>query len=45
MPKKKQKHPKDMTTEEAMTHLFTPTGVKHIRKHLLATLNRSATKK
>ena len=44
MPKKKQKHPKDMTTGEAITHLFTPAGVKHIKKHL-AKLNRSATKK
>ena len=43
MPKKK-KHPKDMTTEEAITHLFTKKGVKHIKRHL-AKLERSSTKK
>jgi hypothetical protein len=44
MPRKKQKHPKDMTTEEAMKHLFKPAGVRHIKKHL-AKLDRSTTKK
>ena len=33
MPKKK-KHPKDMTTEEAMRHLFTHKGHKLIKKHV-----------
>jgi hypothetical protein len=33
-PKKKKKHPKDMTTEEAMRHLFTTKGHKLIKKHL-----------
>ena len=33
-PKKAKKHPKDMTTEEAMRHLFTPKGHKLIKKHL-----------
>jgi hypothetical protein len=33
-PKKKKKHAKDMTTEEAMKHLFTPKGHKAIKKHL-----------
>lgn len=34
MPKKKKKHPKDMTTEEAMQHLFTKKGHKLIKRHL-----------
>jgi hypothetical protein len=33
-PKKKKKHPKDMTTEEAVKHLFTPKGHKVIKEHL-----------
>jgi hypothetical protein len=33
MPKKK-KHPKDMTTEEAMRHLWHPTALKHIKKQV-----------
>jgi hypothetical protein len=33
-PKKKKKHPKDMTTEEAVKHLFTSTGHKAIKRHL-----------
>jgi hypothetical protein len=33
-PKKKKKHPKDMTTDEAMRHLFTGKGHKLIKKHL-----------
>jgi hypothetical protein len=33
-PKKKKKHPKDMTTDEAMRHLFTSKGHKLIKKHL-----------
>lgn len=33
MPKKK-KHPKDMTTEGAMKHLFTHKGHKLIKKHV-----------
>jgi hypothetical protein len=28
------KHAKDMTTEEAMKHLFTEQGVKHIKGHI-----------
>jgi hypothetical protein len=31
---KKTKHPKDMTTDEAMEHLFTPKGAKIIKEHL-----------
>jgi len=33
-PKKKKKHPKDMTTDEAMKHLFTHKGHKLIKKHV-----------
>jgi hypothetical protein len=33
MPKKK-KHPKDMTNEEAIRHLFPPKAVQHIKKHV-----------
>jgi hypothetical protein len=29
---KKKKHPKDMTSEELMKHLFHPRVVKHIKK-------------
>ena len=32
--KKPKKHPKDMTTEEAMRHLFTRKGHRVIKKHL-----------
>jgi hypothetical protein len=31
-PKKPKKHPKDMTTEEAITHLFHPKVVRHLKK-------------
>lgn len=44
MPKKPKKHPKDMTTDELATHLFTRKGVKHIKKHL-AKLERLSIKK
>jgi hypothetical protein len=33
-PKKKKKHPKHMTTDEAMQHLFTKKGHKVLRNHL-----------
>jgi len=32
--KKKEKHPKDMTTEEAVKHLFHPKVVEHVKKHV-----------
>jgi hypothetical protein len=32
--KKKEKHPKNMTTEEAVKHLFHPKVVEHLKKHL-----------
>jgi len=41
---KKPKHPKDMTTEEAMRHLFTAKGHRIIKKHV-ARLKVSSTKK
>ncbi len=44
MPKKPKKHPKDMTTDEAMKHLFTHRGHQILKKHV-AKLERSSTKK
>lgn len=44
MKKKVKKHPKDMTTEEAMTHLFTHKGHKLIKKHVRE-LNQKPMKK
>ena len=32
--KKKEKHPKDMTNDEAVKHLFHPKVVKHLKKHV-----------
>jgi len=43
--KKKKKHPKDMTTDEAMRHLFTRKGHKIIKKHVAEVEKRSSTKK
>jgi hypothetical protein len=43
MPKKK-KHPRDMTTDEAMRHLFTHKGHKILKKHV-AKLNQKPMKK
>lgn len=34
--KKAKKHPKGMTTDEAMRHLFTRKGHRLIKKHLAA---------
>jgi hypothetical protein len=31
---KKEKHPKDMTTDEAVKHLFHPKVVEHVKKHV-----------
>jgi hypothetical protein len=42
--KKEAKHPKDMTTNEAMKHLFTPKGHKILKQHI-AEIERSSTKK
>jgi hypothetical protein len=46
MPKKKKKakHPKDMTTDEAMAHLFTAKGHKLLKRHL-AEIERLGMKK
>jgi len=44
-PKKKKKHPKDMTTEEAMRHLFTRKGHKLIKKHVADVEKGSSTRK
>jgi hypothetical protein len=43
MPKKK-KHPKNMTSDELLKHLFHPKVVKHVKRHV-AKLNKSAMKK
>ena len=32
--KKKTKHPKDMTNDELLAHIFHPKAVEHIKKHL-----------
>jgi hypothetical protein len=45
MPKKPKKHPKDMTTEEAMKHLFTHKGHRVIKKHVASLEKKSSTKK
>jgi hypothetical protein len=44
MPKKK-KHPKDMTSDEAIRHLFTHKGHKLIKKHVAKLEKVSSTKK
>jgi len=44
MPKKK-KHPKHMTNDEAMRHLFTHKGHKLIKKHVAKLGKNSSTKK
>lgn len=44
MPKKK-KHPKNMTTEEAMRHLFKRKGHSLIKKHIAKLEKDSSTKK
>jgi hypothetical protein len=42
--KKKEKHPKDMTSDQLLKHLFHPKVVKHVKKHV-AKLNKSTMKK
>ena len=44
-PKKKKKHPMEMTTEEATKHLFGHKGHKLIKKHLAEVEKKSSTKK
>lgn len=41
---KKKKHPKHMTNDELVKHLFHPKVVKHVKKEL-AKVNRKPTKK
>jgi hypothetical protein len=41
---KKKKHPKDMTSDELLKHLFHPKVVKHVKRHV-AKLNKSTMKK
>jgi len=43
--KKQPKHPKDMTTEEAMKHLFTAKGHKILKRHIAEIEKASSTKK
>ena len=31
--KKEIKHPKDMTTDEAIAHVFHPKALEHLKKH------------
>ncbi|MGH9685598.1 MAG: hypothetical protein ACRD5K_00715 [Candidatus Acidiferrales bacterium] len=42
-PKVKKKHPRDMTTDEAMWHLFTRRGRKVIKKHVAEVEKKSST--
>lgn len=42
---KKKKHPKEMTTEEAMKHLFTAKGARHIKRHVAKLDREKLTKK
>ena len=32
--KKTKKHPKDMTTDEAISHVFLPDVLEHLKKHV-----------
>ena len=41
---KKKKHPKNMTSDELLKHLFHPKVVKHVKKHV-AKLNKSTMRK
>ena len=43
--KKEAKHPKDMTTNEAMKHLFTSKGHKILKRHIAEIEKASSTKK
>lgn len=45
MPKKPKKHPKDMTGDEAMKHLFTAKGHKIIKRHIAKINKESSTRK
>ena len=41
---KKKKHPKDMTSDELMKHLFHPEVVKHIKKVAAGDKNKTMKK-
>jgi hypothetical protein len=45
MPKKIKKHPKDMTSDEAIKHLFTHKGHRIIKKHIAKLEKVSNTRK
>ena len=32
--KKKRKHPKEMTTDEAISHVFHPKALEHLKEHV-----------
>jgi hypothetical protein len=42
--KKKIKHPKDMTTDEAIAHVFHPKALKHLKKHVEKLSKRKVSK-
>lgn len=43
--RKKVKHPKDMTTDEAIAHVFHPKALKHLKKHAEKIANKKKVKK
>jgi hypothetical protein len=43
--KKKSKHPKDMTTDEAIAHVFHPKALEHLRKHVKKMAEEKVSKK
>jgi len=43
--KKKVKHPKDMTTDEAIAHVFHPKALKHLKRHAEKIANKKIVKK
>ena len=45
MPAKPKKHPRDMTTEEAIKHLFPAKVVQHVKKVAAESSTRRVTKK
>jgi hypothetical protein len=42
--KKKVKYPKDMTTDEAIAHVFHPKALKHLKKHVEKIANKKKKK-
>jgi hypothetical protein len=39
---KSKKHPKDMTTDEAIKHIFHPKIVKHLKRHVVKSGHKPA---